>query len=170
MKRSSWVVCKTTQLSTKTPVESKDHNCNVSSSDWNLSLVELYRGHSGTKCASFDNHIIRAKVAWSMISRDRKNWTPSNSRWQVYDVRCSKQQWSCVVVMSWVASNTIHNRVWENPWGGGNLVMQWRLPKQVWCRISPLANAFIGEEWILTNFGGRTTAWTLLHCPGRTGG
>jgi hypothetical protein len=46
--------------------------------------------------------------------------------WQVYDTRCGKQQWSCIVVMLMVASSTTHISIWENPWGGGNLVFSLR--------------------------------------------
>ena len=40
--------------------------------------------------------------------------------------RCGRQQWPCVVVESMVASSTIHICIWENPWGGGNLVSSQR--------------------------------------------
>ena len=41
---------------------------------------------------------------------------------QVYVLRCSKQWWSCIVLVSMVDSGTIHIHMWENPRGGGNLV------------------------------------------------
>lgn len=44
-------------------------------------------------------------------------------------MRCNKQQWFRVGVVSIVASNLIHIHSWENLWGGGNAIsslVRWR--------------------------------------------
>ena len=46
--------------------------------DGNLSLMRLYNDYSNTKCAFFFNYILRAKVAQSIIPRDRDIWPPSS--------------------------------------------------------------------------------------------
>ena len=45
-----------------------------------------------------------------------------NCKCEVYGFRCGKQQCSCILVMSMVASSAIHIHILENIRGGGNLV------------------------------------------------
>ena len=65
--------------------------------------MELYREHSEAKYVSFDHSPISngKSTIWGVVSNnDLALW------------------WWC----QWSASNTINTRIWENPWGEGNLV------------------------------------------------
>lgn len=54
--------------------------------------------------------IVGAKVAQSIVSRDRDS-CPHPIKWQIYDSSCGRQQWFCIVVLSKVATSTIHIRI-----------------------------------------------------------
>ena len=83
---------------------------------------------------------------------------------------CSKQQWSCVVVVSVVASRTLQIRIWENPWSEGNLISSLRDGKSSTslARKKPpwwdQMRVLIGQKLLIRTFITSIFIASTLHC------